>query len=62
MAKTVKKFRGYFIKETTKRDEANSLYWVCLPGDHFFIDWECDTLTECIDFITGKMEDKKNGR
>ena len=57
MARIVKQHKGYKIKETSKRDHTDYRYWVCLPEDHQFVDWECDTLQEAIDFIDSKFQD-----
>lgn len=56
MARIVKQHKGYKIKATSKRDHTDYRYWVCLPEDHQFIDWECDTLQEAIDFIDSKVQ------
>lgn len=57
MARIVKQHKGYKIKATSKRDHTDYRYWVCLPEDHQFVDWECDTLQEAIDFIDSKFQD-----
>ena len=54
MAKTIKQYKGYIIKETTKRDNTTYKYWICPKDDHLFVDWEADNFQECIDFIDSK--------
>ena len=58
MAKIIKVYKGYKIKETTKRDNTTYKYWVCLPDDTNFVDWESDTFMDCIGFIDSKLIDQ----
>ena len=52
MAKLIKSYKTFKIKETTKRDEATSKYWIILPSwDTIAPVWECDSIDECIGFI-----------
>lgn len=52
MAKLIKSYKGFKIKETTTRDNTTSKYWVIKPSwDNVEPIWECDNLQECTDFI-----------
>jgi len=58
MARLLKKYRRYYIKETTPRDNTLYSHYVCLPDDYNFVDWECSSLQEAIDFIDSKLDDE----
>lgn len=62
MAKIVRKYSGWTIKETTPRDNATYKYWVFLPEFELFDppEWECDSLPEAYEFI--QCYDSKSGR
>jgi len=60
VAKLTKKYKGYYIKETTSRDNTLYNFWVCLPYDYSFVDWECSSIQEAEEFIDGKILDKIN--
>ena len=52
MAKLVKRYKGFQIKETTSRDNANDKYWIIKPDwDNLEPVWECFTIQEAMDFI-----------
>lgn len=60
MAKLVKSYKGYKIKQTTTRDESDYAYWVIKPSwDTITPIWEADNLQECIDFVDGDKNDEE---
>lgn len=51
MAKLVKQYKGFKIKETTTRDNTSYKYQVFTKDNTYEPEWECDNLNECLKFI-----------
>lgn len=61
MAKVVKYYRGYRIKENTARDSSSYLFQIIKPSWSTLEPiWECDSMEECIEFIDSDKEDETN--
>jgi hypothetical protein len=51
MAKIVRTYKTFTIKETTRFDNTDYKYWVFTKSNKYDVEWEADNLQECLDFI-----------
>lgn len=58
MAKLLRRYKGFLIKQTGIRDNTTYKYWVCKLGN-LEPEWKADNEKECIEFIDSYWEDDK---
>lgn len=58
MAKRIASYRGYTVKETTKRDASTFKYFICRPRSNE-VEFEFDNMGEICDWIDGQIKDER---